>query len=146
FVAPNFFQQVFSAFTWFINAGQGDTSTTLHYSSPRGWSIITLIKCAVLGFYMVFGDTMYPFQLFPVLPGMILVLVLAVLGSYRLLKKNSYFELYLIYIVAGGGVLIVYEILDPLLPPDFINSPGMRHLIWVLPLFLWLLAEGIATI
>lgn len=138
FLRPNVVEPVYAAFSRFIASGART------YEGPRGWGVATFAKSALLYHFLVFGQFVYPFTFSISLPGLLLVALFCVLGVRRLLRTGQVEAVSFMGIVGVGSALIVYLFLDPLLPASFADSASPKFVLPLLPLLLWLCAEGVS--
>ena len=134
-VAPNILGSLYSNVFCYLCDTPG-------YQGPRGWSLVIAAKVAVLYLDFALGRYVYPLALGIVVPGLLLATVLGVSGIYKLIKEQSKFALYFI-LLGLLGVGVIYMIFDPLLPTSFLASASPKLVVWTLPIFVWLLVEGI---
>jgi hypothetical protein len=104
-------------------------------------SIINLVKVAFAGFIFTFGYHVYPLRLWFVLVGGAICGVLLVIGTRRLWKETRWGILPFAYLLALVGVYIVLDAAGGRLA----NGVSPRHVAFVWPMFLLLIAFGITS-
>jgi hypothetical protein len=131
------FAFIFRSFDAFASTGNVQVS----YSEPRGWTIIIAIKLAFLGFHSIFGQYTYPLDILITVPSATVIILLFLLGFFKLYaaQRNQFYLIIFCFLCAS----LVYFILDPLMPPQFTAGANVRLVIWIVPIFLWIVAEGI---
>lgn len=112
-----------------------------NYSGPRGWSPIIGVKLFFLGYHGIFGQYTYPLDLLIVLPAMLVFAAVALLGLWLLHKQNRS-ALHFV-LLSFFFAMLVYIVLDPLLPAQITASANVRLVIWIVPIILWIVAEGL---
>lgn len=137
FLWPSIAEPVYAFFSRLI------ASSARTYEGPRGWGITTFAKLALLFHFFALGQSQYPLTMTISLPGLLLVTLFCLLGILTLLKTKQSFIISFIVIVGSGQILLVYLILDPLLPPSFADSATPKFVLPALPLLLWLCVEGV---
>ncbi len=137
FLWPRIVEPVYAVFSRLI------ASNARTYEGPRGWGITTFAKLILLFHFFVSGQFVYPLSLTISFPGLLLVALCCLLGVFALLKTKQSTVLSFIVIVGLGQVLLIYLLLDPLLPPSFADSATPKFVLPALPLFQWLCAEGV---
>ncbi len=117
-------------------------SGDLTYSGPRGWSPIILAKLALLYDFFGLGQYVYPLTLALVVPGLLILAVFLLLGTLALFRRPSRRFLWFVLFVAMGGIGLVYFVFEALLPIAFRDSASPKFVLFALPMFLWVIAEG----
>jgi hypothetical protein len=104
-------------------------------------SVFNLLKITFAGFVFVFGYHVYPFRLVPVIVGASLSGFLLLVGIRRLWKETHWKVLPFAYLLT---LLIVYVVLDSV-GGRVASGVAPRHVAFVWPVFLILIAMGLAT-
>jgi hypothetical protein len=116
------------------NALGSDTTIT-------SFSVVSLAKIGFAGFTFVFGYHVYPLRLLLVIPGLMLSAFLVTCGLVRLVQQQKWALLGVTY----GIVLIgVYLVLDSV-GGRVASGVSPRHVVFIWPIFIVLLALGLST-
>src|SRR5260221_2134152 len=115
---------------------------SISYSGGRGLSLISLAKIAFNYYVFVLGQFVYPLILVLVIPSLLCTTIFAIFGFFQLSRLPSKWSVLLVVFVAILPLLILYLAVDPLWPASLANGIAPRYTIFVLPLILWLVAEG----
>ncbi len=118
------------------------TPLVSNYDQPRGWSPIIAAKISFLAYHIALGQYTYPLDsIVAILFFGTSFIVLTFVGMFRLYRNNRTL-LYLV-LLCIGAVCFVYFVLDPIMPAWFIAGANVRLVIWIVPIALWMVAEGI---
>lgn len=109
------------------------------YTVSRGLAIANAAKLALTLYFFSFGERLYPLDTKIVIPGILLLGVALVLGSYYWWKQRGIGGALLLAVALMP--LLVYLVFDPLAPPS-LQGAAPRYLIFVLPFFYLVLAAG----
>jgi len=113
----------------------------LAYIQPRGFSVVSFAKVGVLLFSFSAGQFVYPLQLSVTLPIALLVALVVVMGLRQLasMPQQTLIRLMTFTVLT---ILCAFFVLDSLLPPSYRASATAKYVIFLLPLFIWVMAEG----
>lgn len=109
------------------------------YLGTRGWSLAQVAKIPLTFFFFTFGESVYPFTLAFVIPGLFLFGFALIRGTLALWRTPPVF-----WLVVGSSViavLLMYLVFDPLAPPQ-LQGAAPRYLVFLLPLFYLAVAVG----
>lgn len=124
-----------AAFDWIQSAGRGLSKAT--YADLRGISLVNLGKAAQTFFVFTFGDSVYPLDLWLVLPGIFLSAFLYLRGLNALRAQPMALALVLLSVLA---VAWMFLFVDAITPAATGLSP--RYAVFALPLYLAPIAVG----
>ncbi len=113
---------------------------------PKGLSLVILAKPPLLFFEFIFGEQVYPLDLPAVIPGVTAAVLLLLLGIWRLFRTGDRFAAAFPIIIALGSLFLTTVVFDPLVPPSFMASIDNRHIAFILPVFFWVIAEGVIAL
>lgn len=113
------------------------------YTGPRGITFITAAKLAWLAWALFFGQLTYPFNAALIVCALCIAM-LFISGLTRLWRQSSKDLFWFALINFAGSIFIIYLVFDSLWPSSVRESTGPRYVLFTLPIFLWILAEGIA--
>jgi hypothetical protein len=142
--SPDLLQVPYSAASRIFDGNANFEGRAFNYSGPRGWSPIIGVKLIFLGYHAVFGQYTYPLDWLIVLPAILIFAAVALLGLWQLHKRNRS-ALHFV-LLSFFFAMLVYIVLDPLLPAQITASANVRLVIWIVPIILWLVAEGLYTV
>lgn len=140
-LSPDLLQIPYSITSRIFDGNANFEGRAFNYSGPRGWSPIIGVKLFFLGYHTIFGQYTYPLDLLIVLPAILVFAAIALLGLWQLYKRNLP-ALHFI-LLSFFFAMLVYIVLDPLLPAQITAGANVRLVIWIVPIFLWVVAEGI---
>lgn len=115
------------------------------YQGGRGFSIVTVGKLGILYLSFTLGTAVYPFDLLITLPAFGLFGLLLLFGLYRLSKLSWNYSSFMLILIIGSTVGL-YFVFDSLWPTESRDSATPRYIVFMLPFFLALVAEGIVAI
>ncbi len=130
---PGIRETVFNALSRYIN-------DPTRYSIPRGLSVTQFAKIPLLFFFFTFGESVYPFALALVIPGVLVYTLALVAGAWRLRDQKPILIFSLISCTLGCTVM--YLVLDALIPSGYTGA-SPRYLIFLLPAFYLIVAMSI---
>jgi hypothetical protein len=117
-------------------------STVQQYTVPRGITILTFGKLGLQYHKMVLGMQVYPFDLHIVIPALLLTTAILIIGAWRLWNTNRFLFGFAL-IIGVGHIMLLYLVVDALLPPEVWRSIEIRYTLAAAPIFIWVVAEGI---
>jgi hypothetical protein len=121
----------------------GNGAVIREYVGGRGITLVTFGKLGTQYHNFVLGSNVYIFDLVLVVPALLLASVLSMVGLWRLWRtERAAFGWILIGCI--GFILLLYGVFDSFLPADASGSVTVRYTVAAFPLFIWLIAEGIA--
>lgn len=140
-ISPGLLQVPYSAASRIFDGNANFEGRTFNYTGPRGWSPVIGVKLLFLGYHTVLGQYTYPLDLLIVLPAVVAAFLTALVGLWQLYKHDR--PLLYFVLLCFAFAISVYVILDPLLPAQVTASANVRLVIWIVPIVLWLVAEGL---
>ncbi len=140
-ISPDLLQVPYSLASRIFDGNANFEGRDFNYSGPRGWSPIIGVKLFFLGYHAIFGQYTYPLDWLIVLPAMLVFAAVILLGLWQLHKGNRS-ALHFV-LLSFFFAMLVYIVLDPLLPAQITASANVRLVIWSVPIILWLVAEGL---
>lgn len=115
------------------------TNANSRYLVSRGLALSQVAKIPFTFFFFTFGESVYPLNYWLVVPGAVLFAVTLVLGLSKIRRTPQA----LAFVGATGlsALALLYLVFDPLSPPT-LQGAAPRYLIFLLPLFYFVLAAG----
>jgi hypothetical protein len=113
------------------------------YPGPRGLSYVSAGKLGLLYHYFSVGQFVYPLNLIFTVPALLLIGVTAILGAISLFRLPSKQFFWFAVALGLGPIIAMYIGLDSVWPKDSPDSAAPRYVLFTLPIFLWVLAEGV---
>lgn len=109
------------------------------YAVSRGLAASNFAKIPLTLYFFVFGESVYPLNLVPVVPGLVLYGAAAILGLVQLRRHPPV----LVFVVTAFvvGLVLLFLVFDPLAPPS-LQGAAPRYLIYLLPLAYLVPAAG----
>lgn len=115
------------------------TNSVRVYDASRGLALSHFVKIPLTLYFFIFGESVYPFDLWLVVPGLALFGVALVLGLKNLARTPRAFWFAVIASITALGLL--YLVFDPLVPLVQ-QGAAPRYLVFLLPIFCWVGASG----
>ena len=116
------------------------TNADARYVSSRGLGLANLVKIPMTLFFFIFGESVYPFNFWLVVPGVAFFGIAGLGGLVQLWRYRQAFWFNVITIITGLGLL--YLVFDPLAPSS-LQGASPRYLIFLLPFFYLVVAAGV---
>jgi len=124
----------------FLNRITGGSGS---YTGPRGLGIGQLAKLPLTGFFFLFGEHVYPLWWWPVIPGLVVAGTALIVGLYTLRHQPRALTLLLVGVTVPAFALFL--LLDALTTTQG-QHVAPRHVMFLLPLFWLLIAQGLKKI
>ncbi len=134
-VVPFVRQIVFDALATYTNAN-------VRYNASRGLAFSHFAKIPMTLFFFIFGESVYPLNLWLVLPGFLIYGTATFAGLIALRDYPHVLMFVLVTIVFA--LVLLFLVFDPLAPPD-LQGAAPRYLIFLLPLFYLVVAAGVQS-
>ncbi|TAK34799.1 MAG: phospholipid carrier-dependent glycosyltransferase [Chloroflexota bacterium] len=111
------------------------------YSGMRGLSLSNLAKIPLAFFFFTFGERIYPLDLVPVIPGLVLCAYLGAKGLTALGNHKVWTGLLIASLLVSIG--LVYLVFDSLIPSTY-EGAQPQFIVFILPIYYLVLARGVA--
>lgn len=116
------------------------TNAQSRYVASRGWTVAQFAKIPLTIFFFSFGESVYPLTWWLVVPGVLFFTFAGLAGLVWLWQNPRAFW----FVVATSSIALtlMYLVFDPLAPPDLQGS-APRYLMFLLPIFYFVIASGV---
>ncbi len=105
-------------------------------------TLLSLAKAAVAGYVLALGYHTYPLELWLVIPGILLIVITAGLGTWKLVRERSWAPLLIFYAIIFLGIYVVLDAVGGRLA----GGVAPRHVAFLAPVLLLLVAAGLSAL